>query len=77
MTHIQYINYVQDKNKIYKEFKEIIHKNTLLSKSDQHWSYCIQQDITAKRGFKIHLSATIQNASLIAELFFNYLKKKI
>jgi predicted Ser/Thr protein kinase len=76
MTYIQYKNYVQDKNKLYKEFKDMLYKNIPSCKFNQHWSYCIQQKVTIKTSFKIHLSATIQNANLVAELFFKYITKR-
>lgn len=75
MTYIQYKKYTQNKIDIQRDFENILEKNGLITTTAQHWIYNISKKIILKTGFKIHLSATIQNANYIATLFFNYLKQ--
>lgn len=67
------------KNKAYqiKEFDSLLNSKIPLTTNEKKsfWIYRINQKKLPKNGFKIHISANINNAKNIAEIFFSYIDK--
>ncbi|MDF0479548.1 protein kinase [Vagococcus sp. PNs007] len=53
------------------KFLKLLEKNELYKTDDTHWTYRVKKQPTQKRGFKIHLSASIINAYEIAKIFLD------
>lgn len=73
------MTYVEDKRgkrkQLHSYIKEIESDKDCNFKKDGFWLYCthkIEKEAWSEKGFKIHLSATINNAYTILQIFFPY-----
>ena len=75
MNQTNYSAYLKYENEQERKYQETLKEFGLLKhSSDNPWIYSVSPNIEVKRGFKIHLSATIVNATAIAESFFKFIK---
>ncbi|WP_270281615.1 protein kinase domain-containing protein [Streptococcus salivarius] len=75
MNQTNYSAYLKYENEQQRKYQETLKEFGLLKhSSDNPWIYSVSPNIEVKRGFKIHLSATIVNATAIAESFFKFIK---
>ncbi|VTB10527.1 protein kinase [Streptococcus pneumoniae] len=85
MNYEKYLNYLDYETEIEDAYHNLlleykISDNFSDNFSDEHWLYNLPSNITQSKGFKIHLSASILNANLVAKKFFDFIfsrEKKI
>ncbi len=81
MNYEKYLNYLDYETEIEDAYHNLLLEYKISDNfSDEHWLYNLPSNITQSKGFKIHLSASILNANLVAKKFFDFIfsrEKKI
>lgn len=74
MNYEKYLKYLDYENEVEETYRNLLSEYEFSDKySDEHWIYNVSTEIPQSKGFKIHLSASILNANLIAKKFFDFL----
>ncbi|QGX00619.1 protein kinase [Streptococcus ruminicola] len=75
MTYSNYKKYLEFESEHQKCYENLLNQYCSLSNSeDNHWAYNMVREVKLEKGIKIHLSAHVLNAVVIAKMFFNFIE---
>ncbi len=73
---MNYEKYFKNKDTMSSQYIDLLKSSGLFyEKSDDVWLYSIKDILPLSKGFKIHISALITNATKILEMFLYFIEK--